>query len=170
MGSSRSHRDANSCGTFGSTPRFRRPFRIFPSEKKETLGRGTWRQQLKRRCPPRVSKRDYAQSASRHSLPRRLAAPGPATVWVSAGPREVSARTAAAKCAGPLNGAPPPDLATARPRVVTRRPLRRPRRAARSRRCALRSPRTSSKSAHDPPRAGSRGSRGVYCLSWSRTR
>ena len=30
--------------------------------------------------PPRVSKRDYAQSASRHSLPRRLAAPGPATV------------------------------------------------------------------------------------------
>ena len=30
--------------------------------------------------PPRVSKRDYAQSASRHSLPRRLAAPGPATL------------------------------------------------------------------------------------------
>ena len=33
-----SHRDANSCGTFGSTPRFRRPFWTFPSEKKETLG------------------------------------------------------------------------------------------------------------------------------------
>ena len=30
--------------------------------------------------PPRVSKCDYAQSASRHSLPRRLAAPGPATL------------------------------------------------------------------------------------------
>ena len=30
--------------------------------------------------PPRVSKRDYAQSASRHSLPRRLPAPGPATL------------------------------------------------------------------------------------------
>ena len=35
--------------------------------------------------PPRVSKRDYAQSASRHSLPRRLPAPGPAT---EAGPAE----------------------------------------------------------------------------------
>ena len=93
MGSSRSHRDANSCGTFGSTPRFRRPFRIFPSEKKETLGRGTWQQQLRRRCPPRVSKRDYAQSASRHSLPRRLPAPGPATSiakWSHLGPLAMS--------------------------------------------------------------------------------
>ena len=31
------------------------------------------------RLQARVSKRDYAQSASRHSLPRRMAAPGPST-------------------------------------------------------------------------------------------